>query len=141
MYEEENIAQQIVPLSCDIIVYRALRNGWVVNDTSSILFDAFMLRCPPKATKVEEGVSLVFTAKKCLKIIKTSKYAASLTIKQIRDIGESENLHLDVILNNPSNSNHAEIRGLPCPISERDKLQRVAGLLAKQCQLIKLYDP
>jgi cytochrome P450 len=132
MSKEENIAQQIVPLSCDIIVYRALKNQWVNEDTSSILFDAFMLRHPPKADKVEDGVSLVFTAEKCLKILKRSKYAASLTLRQIQDVSKAEGLDLFVIQNKPS---HAEIRGLPCPILEPDKLQRVAGLLARQCKL------
>jgi hypothetical protein len=137
MSKEENIAQQIVLLSCDTIVYRALKKQWVNEDTGSVLFDAFMLRHPPQTSEVEEGVSLVFAAEKCLKILKKSKYAASLTLRQIQDVSEAEGLDLFVIQNKP---NHAEIRGLPCPMREPDKLQRVAGLLAKQCEIILIRE-
>jgi hypothetical protein len=135
MSKEEDVAQQIVPLSCDTIVYRALKKQWVIEDIGSILFDAFMLRISPSTNKVEEGVSLTLTVEKCSKVFKNSNHVASLSIVQIQDAVKTEGLNISVVL---TKSDHAEIRGLPCPIRELKKLQRVAGLLAKQCQLIEI---
>lgn len=135
MFDEKDIAQQIVPLSCDTIVYRALKKQWFIEDINTVLFQAFMLRCFTETNTVEEGISLVLSKEKCLKVFKKSNYAASLNVRKIQDAAKKEGIDLSVVL---TKSDHAEIRGLPCPKLELDKLQRVAGLLAKQSQLIEI---
>jgi hypothetical protein len=135
MSEEKDIAQQIV-LTCDTIFYRALRTRWVKknahNLVTSLLFDAFTLRYDSETGKIEEGVSLSSNLEKCSKLFKGGNDVASLTLRQIEDVSKAAGLDLYVHWNK---LHHAEIRGLPCPKDKETEMQKVAGLLAKQCKL------
>jgi hypothetical protein len=135
--ESNSIPQQSVPLSCDKIVYRAVKNSWYMEDTKELLFNAFLLRdnLDKENKPPEVKLSLAFEEGKCYELYKKSQRVALITVEQIQNIGKHEGLDLSVELN-PNKPDHPQIVGLPCPIKDKDRARRVGSLLAEQCKII-----
>jgi hypothetical protein len=118
--------RQFDPLSDDSVVYRALlRKQWINEDTGKVKADAYFLRVNEPGLSV--NLANVCSPTQCADLFRKCYGVASLEVGGVRQIG------LDV---QQDSVNHANILGLPYREDDLAEAERLAGLLAKQSQLV-----
>ena len=117
---------QFAPLPDNATVYRALlRKQWLNEDTGRVKADAYFLRANERGLSV--NLASVCSAKQCADLFRKCYGVASLEVEDIRQVG------LDV---EQDSGNHGNILGLPYREDDLAKAERLAGLLAKQSQIV-----
>lgn len=113
-------------LADNTIVYRALlRKQWIDEDTGKVKADAYFLRANERGLSV--NLAGACSPRQCAKFFRKCYGVASLEVGGIREVG----------LNVEQNSvNHANIVGLPDRDNNLAEAERLAGLLAKQSQIV-----
>jgi hypothetical protein len=102
----------------NIVVYRALRKGWIDRDRSIVKSDAYYLR---KRIN-EQSISVNFSIEQSLSALRNCEGVASLNVGEIRELG------LNVVRDS---SSHGSIIGLPYREDNRLKADELALLLAR----------
>ena len=114
------------PLPDDAIVYRSLlRKQWINEDTGRVKADAYFLRVNERGLSV--NLASMCSPKQCASFFRKCYGVASLEVEGIRNVG------LDV---EQDSVNHANIVGLPYREDNLAEAERLAGLLAKQSQIV-----
>lgn len=117
---------QFEPLPLDAIVYRILlRKQWISEDTGRVKADAYFLRANEPGLSVQ--IANACSPEQCARLFRKCYGVASLEVKSIRQIG------LDV---EQDSVNHANIIALPYREENLAEAERLAGLLAKQSQIV-----
>jgi hypothetical protein len=118
--------RQFEPLPDNATVYRALlRKQWIDEDTGRVKSDAFFLRVNERGLSV--NLANACSPRQCAELFRKCYGIASLEVKGIRAIG------LDV---EQDSVNHANVVGLPYREDDLVKAERLAGLLARQSQIV-----
>ncbi len=118
--------RQFDPLPDDATVYRALlRKQWINEDTGKVKADAYFLRANEPGLSV--NLASVCSPKQCADLFRKCYGVASLEVGDVRQIG------LDV---QQDSVNHANLLGLPYREDRLAEAERLAGLLAKQSQVV-----
>jgi hypothetical protein len=114
------------PLPNDATVYRALlRKQWINEDTGKVKADAYFLRVNEPGLSV--NLASVCSPAECAELFRKCYGIASLEVKGVREVG------LDV---EQDSVNHANVIGLPYREDDLAEAERLAGLLAKQSQVV-----
>jgi hypothetical protein len=114
------------PLPDNATVYRALlRKQWIDEDTGRVKADAYFLRVNECGLSV--NLASVCSPKQCAELFRKCYGVASLEVKGVREVG------LDV---EQDSVNHANIVGLPYREDDLTEAERLAGLLARQSQIV-----
>jgi hypothetical protein len=114
------------PLPDNATVYRALlRKQWIDEDTGRVKADAYFLRVNERGLSV--NLASVCSPKQCAELFRKCYGVASLELKGVREVG------LDV---EQDSVNHANIVGLPYREDDLAEAERLAGLLARQSQIV-----
>jgi hypothetical protein len=122
----ESSMRQFDPLPDDATVYRALlRKQWINEDTGKVKADAYFLRANEPGLSV--NLASVCSPKQCADLFRKCYGVASLEVGDVRQIG------LDV---QQDSVNHANLLGLPYREDRLAEAERLAGLLAKQSQVV-----
>ena len=104
------------PLDCDVLVFRAIRKGWIDAETGDISSEAFMLR------EIDNGhLSVAPNPDRARDVIKNCAAVRSLLTGKVRDN------NLDVIVDTP---HHASIQGWN-DINDRCEAEEVATRLIR----------
>ncbi|MEA5552972.1 hypothetical protein VB713_18670 [Anabaena cylindrica UHCC 0172] len=107
-------------------VYRVLlRKQWIDEDTGRVKADAYFLRVNERGLSV--NLASVCSPKQCAEFFRKCYGVASLEVKSVREVG------LDV---EQDSVNHANIVGLPYREDNLAEAERLAGLLARQSQVV-----
>jgi hypothetical protein len=107
-------------------VYRSLlRKQWIDEDTGRVKADAYFLRVNERGLSV--NLASVCSPKQCAELFRKCYGVASLEVKGVREVG------LDV---EQDSVNHANIVGLPYREDDLAEAERLAGLLARQSQVV-----
>jgi hypothetical protein len=107
-------------------VYRALlRKQWIDEDIGKVKADAYFLRVNERGLSV--NLASVCSPKQCAELFRKCYGVASLEVKDVREVG------LDV---EQDSVNHANIVGLPYREDDLAEAERLAGLLARQSQIV-----
>jgi hypothetical protein len=118
--------RQFDPLSDNAIVYRALlRKQWINEDTGRVKADAYFLRVNERGLSV--NLANVCSPKQCAELFRKCYGVASLEVRSVREVG------LDV---EQDSVNHANVVGLPYREDDLAEAERLAGLLARQSQIV-----
>lgn len=118
--------RQFDPLPDDATVYRALlRKQWINEDTGKVKADAYFLRANEPGLSV--NLASVCSPKQCADLFRKCYGVASLEVGDVRQIG------LEV---QQDSVNHANLLGLPYREDRLAEAERLAGLLAKQSQVV-----
>jgi hypothetical protein len=107
----------------NIVVYRALRKGWIDRDRSIVKSDAYYLR---KRIN-EQSISVNFSIKQSLSALRNCEGVASLNVGEIRELG------LNVVRDS---SSHGSIIGLPYREDNRPRADELALLLARLSRIV-----
>jgi hypothetical protein len=107
----------------NIVVYRALRKGWIDRDRSIVKSDAYYLR---KRIN-EQSISVNFSIEQSLSALRNCEGVASLNVGEIRELG------LNVVRDS---SSHGSIIGLPYREDNRLKADELALLLARLSRIV-----
>jgi hypothetical protein len=118
--------RQFDPLSDNAIIYRALlRKQWINEDTGRVKADAYFLRVNERGLSV--NLANVCSPKQCAELFRKCYGIASLEVRGVREVG------LDV---EQDSVNHANVVGLPYREDDLAEAERLAGLLARQSQIV-----
>jgi hypothetical protein len=121
--------RQFDPLSDNAIVYRALlRKQWINEDTGRVKAEAYFLRVNERGLSV--NLANVCSPKQCAELFRKCYGIASLEVRGVREVG------LDV---EQDSVKHANVVGLPYREDDLAEAERLAGLLARQSQIV--WDP
>lgn len=115
-------ASEFEELLDNIVVYRALRKGWINGDRLIVKSDAYYLRQRIK----EQGISVNFSIEQSLSAL-NCEGVASLNVGEIRELG------LNVVRDSLS---HGSIIGLPYREDNRPQADELAILLARKSQIV-----
>jgi hypothetical protein len=122
----ESSMRQFDPLSDNAIIYRALlRKQWINEDTGRVKADAYFLRVNERGLSV--NLANVCSPKQCAELFRKCYGIASLEVRGVREVG------LDV---EQDSVNHANVVGLPYREDDLAEAERLAGLLARQSQIV-----
>lgn len=114
------------PLPDNVTVYRALlRKQWIDEDIGRVKADAYFLRVDERGLSV--NLASVCSPKQCAQLFRKCYGVTSLEVGEVREIGL--NVEQDSV-------NHANILGLPYREDDLVEAERLAGLLAKQSQVV-----
>jgi hypothetical protein len=114
------------PLPDNATVYRALlRKQWIDEDTGRVKADAYFLRVNERGLSV--NLASACSAQQCSELFRKCYGVASLEVKGVREVG------LDV---EQDSVNHANVVGLPYREDDLAEAERLAGLLARQSQIV-----
>lgn len=118
--------QDIQPLACNTIVYRAMaRKNWTDATTGSVLPVAFVRR---QSSADDDGLSVdIESARSCSLALRKCYGVASLHVGRVRNLG------LDVVVDEAP---HANITGLPRNTDDAAQAERLASQLARQAHFI-----
>ncbi|MDD1414290.1 hypothetical protein MEN41_06390 [Dolichospermum sp. ST_con] len=118
--------RQFDPLPNNAIVYRTLlRKQWIDEDTGKVKADAYFLRVNERGLSV--NLASVCSPKQCAELFHKCYGVASIEVAGVREIG------LDV---EQDWANHANIINLPYRENDLAEAERLAGLLARQSQIV-----
>ncbi|PSB30797.1 hypothetical protein C7B82_08265 [Stenomitos frigidus ULC18] len=118
--------RQFDPLPDNAIVYRTLlRKQWIDEDTGRVKADAYFLRVNEHGLSV--NLASACSPQQCAELFRKCYGVASLKVKGVREVG------LDV---EQDSVNHANVVGLPCREDDLAEAERLAGLLARQSQIV-----
>jgi hypothetical protein len=122
----ESSMRQFDPLPDNATVYRALlRKQWINEDTVRVKADAYFLRVNERGLSV--NLANVCSPKQCAELFRKCYGVASLEVRGVREVG------LDV---EQDSVNHANVVGLPYREDDLAEAERLAGLLARQSQIV-----
>jgi hypothetical protein len=107
-------------------VYRALlRKQWIDEDTGRVKADAYFLRVNERGLSV--NLASVCSPKQCAELFRKCYGVANLEVRGVREVG------LDV---EQDSVKHANVVGLPYREDDLAEAERLAGLLARQSQIV-----
>jgi hypothetical protein len=118
--------RQFDSLPDNATVYRALpRKQWIDEDTGRVKADAYFLRVNERGLSV--NLASACSPQQCAELFRKCYGVASLEVKGVREVG------LDVEQDSVS---HANVVGLPYREDDLTEAERLAGLLARQSQIV-----
>lgn len=118
--------RQFDPLPDDATVYRALlRKQWIDEDTGRVKADAYFLRANERGLSV--NLASACSPQQCAALFRQCYGVASLSVKGVREVGLE--VEQDAV-------NHANVVGLPYRADDLTEAERLAGLLARQSQVV-----
>ena len=118
--------RQFDPLPDNATVYRALlRKQWIDEDTGKVKADAYFLRVDERGLSV--NLASACSPQQCAELFRKCYGVTNLKVKGVREVG------LDV---EQDSVNHANVVGLPYREDDLAEAERLAGLLARQSQIV-----